>query len=99
MAVREQDVKQQDKQQTAVDEAIPEDWFWRPLKRYETTFVQSGRERSAWRESGRRLQIATRVTSQLDSQQARLAYLYDREGDRGSSYRDAVKQNRGRTTW
>ncbi|MFC4767230.1 hypothetical protein [Effusibacillus consociatus] len=99
MALREDEAMNVEEVQELDEGSIFADWFWRPLKRHETKFLESRGERTGWRESGRRLQIAARVSSHLDSKQARLAYLYDREGERGHSYREAANQMKGRTKW
>ncbi|GAX91880.1 hypothetical protein [Effusibacillus lacus] len=97
MALREDKLKQSDGIRDEEDDSIYEDWFWRPLKRHQTEFLQTAEPRNAWRESGRRLQIAHRISTHLESKQARLAYLYDRESDR-KTYQ-ATKQQKGRTKW
>lgn len=103
MALREEDVWQSGEKREpdaeAIDESFYDDWFWRPLKRYQTRFVEPRGQRSAWRESGRRLQIANRVASHVDSKQARLAYLYEREGGRGSASREETKRKKGHARW
>lgn len=99
MALREEDIQDIEEIKDADEGLIPADWFWRPLQRHQTVFVQTEGERSAWRESGRRLQIANRVASQVDSKQASLAYFYEREGERGASYQQVTNGKKGRTKW
>lgn len=103
MAIREDEVRHFEEAEEPEVEADSqsgyEDWFWRPIKRHQTLFAEPCGNGTAWRESGRRLQIANRLSSQTESKQARLAYLYERKGDRGNSFRDARNQEKGRTKW
>lgn len=99
MAVREDEVRNSDKKLQPESESVLDDWFWRPLKRHETAFLQPAGDGSAWRESGRRLQIANRLSSQTESRQSRLAYLYERKGERSHAFRNAENQEKGRTKW
>lgn len=99
MALREDEVWQPKGFQEESDaDSIYEDWFWQPLKRHQTVFIESGNDGAVWRESGRRLQIAHRLSSQTFSKQASLAYMYGSSKQR-NTFREAANQEKERKKW
>ncbi|WP_200759913.1 hypothetical protein [Effusibacillus dendaii] len=55
-------------EQVAIDsDSLPDDWFWRPLKRHTTKFLTHNEKGNAWREAGRRLPPADRFVFRQES--------------------------------
>lgn len=65
-----------------VESPLPDDWFWRPVHRHQTTFVTNQSAVSAWRHVGRIMELANGLSSQTGTELSGPAFMYSQTAAR-----------------